>query len=407
MPDQTARRLLSGGAWSDFCEVLKEAGRIVDRFPEIDDLDRAEWYRCLSRYTRGMLERYVEAGDPSRLALIDMAWRHTINCTSPMQDQLFAEFDPRYDYRLFGNRKDCPYIVFMSWTHRQPADYGARDWAPAGVDGLKEFDPAWLPAVGTVLSDDIHFDADGNFELIVSQTKPEDGRDWLPTSPDCVGLLVRTHYHSWEGTRRAAMQIERIDAGPPRPLDPADMGRMLTKSAQAVLGYAELIRSWWQENLAQRPNTIVYSQATYLSNGGVPDRRHHGFGSWFKDKDEALVIRFTPPPCRFWTWQVCNIWQENLDNFAEGQGYLNDGNTVLEPDGSVLFVLADEDPGVGARWVDSYGHQRGVWSSRLIHTDGDPPVIHIHRLKLDALKRCGIDGLNPADAITSGGPPPD
>ena len=115
--DAASERLLSGRAWSDFCDVLKVAGEIVDRFEDIDDLDRTEWYRCLSRYTRGMLERYVEAGDPGRLELVEMAWRHSINCTSPMQDQLFAEFDPSHEYRLFGNRHDCPYIVPMSGCH--------------------------------------------------------------------------------------------------------------------------------------------------------------------------------------------------------------------------------------------------------------------------------------------------
>ncbi len=407
MADAASERLLSGRAWSDFCDVLKVAGEIVDRFEDIDDLDRTEWYRCLSRYARGMLERYVEAGDPSRLELVEMAWRHSINCTSPMQDQLFAEFDPSHEYRLFGNRHDCPYIVFMSWTHRQPADFGARDWAPAGIEGLKEFDPAWLPAVGTLLSDDVPFDAAGNFEVIVSQNRPADGTAWLPITPDCVGLLIRTHYHSWDGVQRAQIGIERIGGEPPRPIRPDDLSRMLAKSAQAVLGYAELLRGWWQDKLSRRPNAITYSQATYLSNGGVPDRRHHGFGCWQKGPDEALVVRFTPPPCRFWTFQVCNIWQENLDNYADGQGYLSDGSTLLEPDGSVLFVLADRDPRVGARWVDNYGHQHGVWSSRLIHVDGDPPAISVHRIPFSDLCASGIAGLAPETAIVSGGPAPD
>ena len=118
-------------------------------------------------------------------------------------------------------------------------------------------------------------------------------------------------------------------------------------------------------------------------------------------------MRFTPPPCRFWTFQVCNIWQENLDNYADGQGYLSDGSTLLEPDGSVLFVLADRDPRVGARWVDSYGHQHGVWSSRLIHVDGDPPAISVHRIAFSDLCASGIAGLAPETAIVSGGPAPD
>lgn len=407
MASASAERLLSGQAWSDFCDVLKIAGQIVERFDDLDELDRTEWFRCLSRYTRGMLERYVEAGDPGRLELVEMAWRHSINCTSPMQDQLFAEFDPEHDYRLFGNRRDCPYIVFMAWTHCQPNDYGARNWAEAGLEGLKQFDPAWLPAVGTLLSDDVHFDTAGNFEVIVSQNRPADGKDWLPITPYCVGLLIRTHYHAWDGVQPAEIGIERIGGPPPQPVQPDDLSRMLAKSAQAVLGYAELLRIWWQENLSQRPNAITYSQATYLSNGGVPDRRHHGFGSWQKSADEALVVRFTPPPCRFWTFQVCNIWQENLDNYAEGQGYLCDGSAAPEPDGSILFVLSDRDPAIGVRWLDSYGHQHGVWSSRLIHVDGEPPVISVHRVAISELRQGGLASLKPESAILSGGPAPD
>jgi hypothetical protein len=80
---------------------------------------------------------------------------------------------------------------------------------------------------------------------------------------------------------------------------------------------------------------------------------------------------------------------------------------LLEPDGSVLFVLADRDPRVGARWVDSYGHQHGVWSSRLIHVDGDPPAISVHRIAFSDLCASGIAGLAPETAIVSGGPAPD
>ena len=82
MADAASERLLSGRAWSDFCDVLKVAGEIVDRFEDIDDLDRTEWYRCLSRYTRGMLERYVEAGDPGRLELVAWGMRSKIPALS-------------------------------------------------------------------------------------------------------------------------------------------------------------------------------------------------------------------------------------------------------------------------------------------------------------------------------------
>ncbi|MBK7285385.1 MAG: hypothetical protein IPI83_14695 [Sphingomonadales bacterium] len=56
-----------------------------------------------------------------------------------------------------------------------------------------------------------------NFEVIVSQNRPADGTSWLPITPDCVGLLIRTHYHS--GTEFSAqIGIERI--GRAAPADP-------------------------------------------------------------------------------------------------------------------------------------------------------------------------------------------
>jgi hypothetical protein len=404
MTDPAAQRLLNGKAWDDFCENLRRTGHMIDQFGEgIDDLDRAEWYRCLTRYVRGGLERYVEGNEPGRLRFRDLAWRHTINFTSPLQDHLFIEFpDGSADYRVTGNRGSVEYFVVASWKSAEPADYGARDWAALGQEGLKQFDPAILNTTGSLESGDIHFDADGNFSFIVSQTKPANGEDWLPTTPDCVGLIVRWVLQTREGLVQPRMQIEKIGEGAPRPIDPAHVSKGLAKTAQATLGYAELIRNWWVNNLGKRPNTILFSQAVYLSNGGVADKRHHGFGSWQRGEDEALVVRFTPPPCEYWTFQLCNIWQESFDNYEDGQGFLYKAGTRLEADGSVLAVIADSDPGIGGHWVDPYGHVHGGWSFRLVKVDGPPPEITVHRVKLDRLRDQGLAALDGIDPIVTG-----
>ena len=65
--EESAQRLLSGRAWEDYCEVLKVAGRAIERFgDEPTALDRAEWYRFLTRLTRNGLERFVENCEPER-----------------------------------------------------------------------------------------------------------------------------------------------------------------------------------------------------------------------------------------------------------------------------------------------------------------------------------------------------
>jgi hypothetical protein len=215
-----------------------------------------------------------------------------------------------------------------------------------------------------------------------------------------TGVLIRTLYANREDTVPPRMRIERLDRPKPRPVEPEEMSAGLAKAGQIVLGYAELVRAWWQNNLSQRPNSIDFSEATYLSNGGVLDRLH-GFGAWQKEKDEALVIRFSPPECEYWIFQVCNRWQENLDVYEDGQGYITKFTARHEEDGSVLAILSDRDPGLGGNWIDSFQHEAGVFSLRLIQTEGGPPI-RIHRVNLESLEEKGWRTLEDAEPIASG-----
>jgi hypothetical protein len=400
---QAAQRLLSGRAWEDYCDVLRLAGRALERFgDEPTALDRAEWYRFLTRLTRNGLERFVENCEPERPRLRDAPWRQSINFQSPDQDHLLAEFvDGSHAYVIRGNRGTAPYFVMASWSAVQPADAGARDWAPQGFAGLKACNPALLRTTAMLQSQAIDFDEAGNFEVRVSQEPPPDARNWLRIAPNCVGLLIRIVYHDRQRETPPVMHIERTDQPQPRPLDAARLSTELAKSGQLVLAYVELVRSWWQDNLAKRPNSIRFSRALYLSNGGVPDR-HHGFGTWRKGPDEALVLRFTPPLCDYWIFQLCNQWQENFDNYEDGQGHVTKYRCQLEADGSVLIVIAARNPNIGGNWLDPGGHVHGGMSLRLILTQAPPPAVTAYLLPLQQLTNEGRAALAKAQLTESG-----
>jgi len=402
MADRARDRLVSGEAWDDFCETLKVAGRVIEGFgDEPSDLERAEWYRFLSRLTRNGFERMVENCEPDRPRLRDAPWRQSINVQSPDQDHLMCEFvDGGHEYRIRGNRGTLPYFVIATWSAPQPADLGERDWAGEGVGGLTEFDPTNLTTTSFLSSREIEFDANGDFELILSQTPPEE--NGLALQPQTTGLLIRTVYHDRSAVVAPTFEIERLDRPSPRPIRAAEMSEGLAKTAQIVLGYAELVRAWWFDNLSQRPNTIDFSEATYLSNGGVLDRLH-GFGCWRKPADTALVIRFMPAECEHWILQVCNRWQENLDIYGDGQGYITKFTADFENDGSILAVMADRDPGIGGNWIDTFEHEAGVFSLRLIQTEG-APAVSIQEVVLADLEARGLGALEDAPAVLSGGP---
>jgi hypothetical protein len=397
---KAADRALSGRAWDDFCENLRRAGHMVDRFgDEAGPLDKAEWYRFMTRLARNAFERYMENAEPDRPRLRDAPWRQGINFQSPDQDHLLAEFiDGSREYRITGNRGTIPYFILASWNAKQPRDIGARDWAEAGAEGLKEFDPATLNTTGFLQSDNIDFDPDGNFEIFVSQ-KPY-RRNWLRITPDCVGLLIRNVYHERSKETPPSFKIELLDDAKPRPIRPDEVSENLAKSGQMILGYAELVRSWWQDNLASRPNRVRFSRATYLSNGGVADR-HFAFGTWFVPPDKALVLEFTPPECEYWIFQLCNMWQENLDNYEDGQGYLTKFTAKYQPDGLVRVVVAATDPGIEANWVETFGHEKGGMGLRLIKTNNPPPVTG-WLVGLEELKAKGLAALTADRAIASG-----
>lgn len=381
-----AERLLSGRAWDDFCETLRRTGHMIDHMGDLPgDLERAEWYRFLTRLVRNGLERFLENCEPNRPRLRDGSWRQSINFQCPDQDHLMCEFAEAADYRITGNRGGVPYFVMAVWSAAQPHDLGARDWADRGVEGLGTFNPAMLKTTAFVSSDTIHFDPDGNFEVILSQR--EQPCNWLRLGPESVGVLVRVVHRDRATEVMPALRIERLDGAHPRPVRPHEVSNGLAKAAQEVLGYAELVRAWWQENLEQRPNSLHFSQAIYLSNGGVADR-HHAFGSWQLSRGDALVIEFTPPDCEYWIFQLCNLWQENLDNYEEGQGYVTKFNAVHTADGRVHIVVAEENPGIGGNWIGPYGHHFGTMSLRLIKTT-EPPAVTIRRTSLLRLKASG------------------
>jgi len=401
---RAAERLLSGAAWNDLCAVLKRAGDIIHQFgDDVDELDRTEWYRFLSRLLRHGIQRYVENSEPDRPRLLNTPWRQAINFQSPDQDHLIAEFfDGAHDYRISGNRGTIPYFVMAAWEGGFPEDHGARDWADAGVAGLRDFDPAVMRATAFLPSDRIRFDVQGNFSVTVSRTQPEGGQDWLPITGASVGVLVRTLYHLREETIAPSLRIERLDGALPRPLRAGELSGSLARAGQIVFGYAELVRRWWQESFSCTPNRISFDLALYLANGGVADR-HHGFGTWTCGRDDALVVCFAPPECDYWIFQLCNVFQENLDNYEDGDGYLQKYRAHYEPDGSVRVVIAHRDPRLGGNWIDPFGHVHGAWSLRFIKTSGGPPDVSVYRLPLASLEAGGFDALRAAREERSGG----
>ena len=107
---QADERLASGQAWDDFCDQLKEAGRIVLEHAPESALDRAEGFRYLTRLTRMAFKLCLEHGDPAAPRIVRyMDDTQKFGIDNPDQLYLWARIGGRYSYRLRGQRGTAAY----------------------------------------------------------------------------------------------------------------------------------------------------------------------------------------------------------------------------------------------------------------------------------------------------------
>jgi len=351
LSDDDAGAVLDGSAWRAFCGRLADAGEVVLREASPDSpLDRAEGYRYLSRLLRLALEKFVEHADPTVPAFYRLSHETAkIGCDNPDSFYQNAEIDGRYEYRLRGTRGSVAYLGFGSY-------YGAYGRpARSGCSGYLE-------------ADELEIAPDGSFEIAVSRERRPG--NWLPMEPDTCMLIVRQNVLDAERETLARLEIERVDGeGPPRPLDPATLGRALRDAAGFVDGTARLFADW-AEGFAAQPNRLLPLDPARTGGAHGDPNIHFHMGYWQLAPDEALVIELRPPRCLYWNFQLNNHWMESLD-YRHHRIHLNRHTARADADGCVRIVVAHHDPGV-ANWIDTAGHARGTMGLRWVKADAHP-----------------------------------
>jgi hypothetical protein len=334
-------------AWREFCHHLEGLGALMLRegTPR-NELDQAEGYRFLCRLLRSGLEQGFEFAREPAVAFREKDRYLHVGFTSPDQDPLTCNVDPGKDYRITGIRG-----------------------TNAGL-GILAMNPATMLHVGWLNHGDLEIADDGTFEIIASQRKHPG--NWLELSEHSSLLVIRCNFNNRATETRAQFAIEEIGAAPTR-RQPVTADAVIRGLRGALLGATVMSGRMveWAEELVAKPNQIGVLES-YSRSSGSPDHNFR-FGYFDIPPRHALEVRFTPPECDNWQFQIGNWWVENLDNYADDQGWVNKARARLDDDGGVTIMVSPDEQ-TATNWVDTFGRRSGIIGLRIIRGAVSPPV---------------------------------
>ena len=401
------QRLADGSAWEDFCDTLKVAGRVVQReVPDGNERDLVEGYRYLVRVLLHSAANYIERvvpSAPTKLRINPPPLKGGIGIQSPNQDHGFLQVDPRYKFKVTGQRGSVPYVHMAAWSPPVPQDAGSFATGLGAEELLEDFNPVANRASFEASLDDYVIDDEGNVEFVIctEELAGEEQRRF-PIVADTHEIFIRAVYDDRSTQRPPKLQIERLPdeegkvISEPEPPLPADMSKRLAMGGQYVLGN---IISFSALRNIMATNEFPPQPGDGTQLGGASDR-HYSACQWKLEDDEALVVEFNPTGCQHWNFQLCNHWLENLPNYLAGAGYAAQETATPEPDGTVRLIIAQENPNNATpssaapsneipakplNWINPAGYNHGVLTLRIILPQ-TPPNATIRLVKLNELQ---------------------
>ncbi|MCP1603930.1 DUF1214 domain-containing protein [Pseudomonas citronellolis] len=345
--DPIEQEVVSGESWTRFCEQLRRSGeQILRAEAPADAQTRAEGFRYLTRLLRIALEMHLEFADADFPGFITPSHETAkIGADNPDNLYRYARLNGAQRYRVSGTRGSVAYLSFGT----QKGGYE--------TDGR-------MIQTGFIDAGQLQLDADGRFELILSQQPPASG-NWLRLEPESNALIVRQTFLDRASEQPAQLRIERLDVGSaPQPLDPQRLQQGLQRAAGFVENTARLFADWAQGYQAHANRLPPADQALCQAVGGDPNIfYYHSY--WALAEDEALLIEVEQvPECDFWNLQINNYWMESLD-YRYHRICLNKHSAQLDANGGMRLVLSARDPGL-PNWLETAGHPHGTLCLRWV-----------------------------------------
>ncbi|QZP07617.1 DUF1214 domain-containing protein [Caenibius sp. WL] len=331
-------------AWADFCDNLKQAGEIAfDPAMPAASLDRTAGLRQIARNIALALQFEFENCDPLHPQLL--------HYFDPIRKQggdnpdalyLGAPINGQDHYRIFGQRGSADYVAITA------VESGGTPFGGSPASMLR--------------GDDLELGPDGSFEVNIG---PEScGPNWLRTSTQTYRVTIRQFFGDWVKERPMRAAIEHVGPLSVRPVPgPETLAEGLARSSEwlatSVRYWAEMLARWKDQPGSFRTYGEVVTSKVDATPGGEPVTAY-----WMLPRDEALIVRVTPPKVRYWSVELGNAWWESMD-YRDRLSSTNHHYARLEKNGELVIVISHSDPGV-PNWLDASGHSEGFITFRWI-----------------------------------------
>ena len=311
--NQSSDPVINGDVWKAFsCKVHDLADIVWNDDTPSDPLTRAEGARYLLRFLSAGLRVCLELDDTDHPFIdYNIYGRMSWGLDNPDCNYSYARLNPANTYRIKGKIGSAKNLEFQVTTGHH-ADGQFMDWQ----------------SVSALRGSDLTLDSEGGFELIVSSDRAAlSGCNSLEMNSDSNFLLIREFFADWENEKPSSFTMEVVNANyPPEPLSTAQVANHFDLLNQWLDLGANCWRQFAAGILANEPSDIVpfLPPAGAAALGG----QAYGMGSFQLEKDEAVILEFTPPDCLVWSLSLCDSFFQSIE-YEHRQSSLNGHQSVL------------------------------------------------------------------------------
>ena len=361
-----------GKGYSLTSGMFSRLGAIVEAKTEPGSVDRAQGYRYALRQIAQWQTIFFtdfNGGSPTISRCPSRMCKYGFDNPDTAY-LLIGPLSQQYEYKLIGQKGTVAYATYQVF----------------GIGGEDGFGTG-----GTLEDADIKYDSDGDFEILIASSNPNDEANFIEL-PQGRGaqLVIRQLVRDWNSERENAYSLEVFSPDPNKP----DPPQALTQGAfdRRAVGYSRFVEGQfaaWRDRIMNAPvNEIEHGKAD-RADGGFPSN-YTSYMRYELADDEVLILEVPAVDVVYSNIQLASLWAESLVYPARTTSF-NDFQAHRDTDDVYRFVISTSDPGV-PNWLDATDHPVGGVFMRWQSPDGEVP-----KPKTKLVKRVELADYLPSD----------